>query len=931
MANNLDKFYNMFTGLDTRSNKMLQAPGSFRAGSKNFRYNFQDEIQNANGFQRKDSGSPNFVDIFEYKYRDVNTGESKAEVLGVSTTGYLYRRKLSVFKFDTHGAATSVSVIYDEVDLTFKMVLAGLGSVNISDTMTLAQLETAVEALAGVTVTITGDNSKLAYLLDCVVEDKNFSNNDVYYWEMIPYPDIVCVSATSVTEANLDMSNPAQFTFNSVPFPTTVKAQNPTLYPDIANEYEGISSINLNNSIYITDGGFMMKYDGKVVYRAGVPTVYNAQATTRTISVSPWGSIGPGTNISGISSDGITPPTNTNALPNGTYKYKYRYGFTDFNGATTYGSEISLENTITVQPNPSVSNNFQIINRGFRYGKDFPVFSAVVNGNQGFETNGDGITFNVYSGHNILPGMVIRQYTNTGLNIFGRSTSKSKLNFYAKVTAVTATSITIQQKVGSAADPPVNSEFKDFEVINAYYVNDYLVNKRPYDTFSNSVLQPAGAFLEIYRTKVGQVNGPYYRVFQMSVPMQNVNSSIIDELPDANLIENFEDQEIGDLIPRAGKLVSQWQNNLIQAGRTPDSSLKDKEYPSIFYTDNPSFAPDYQPRIDTISRYNENYLCDFQSVYWADALTPEGFPQDGLHEFAIDTKFSDKITAISPNKDAFFAFKERSTAVLSGDVALNEIVMEVLETDAGCISHRTVEEIRGALVWLDKNEGFFSCVAGRLPENIGFPIQDFQKINKDNLDYKKATGANFNKESLYVCAVGNTTFVFDYADNGSLNRNCWYLWDRINTKSILSTSDDKLLLFDGTNTLKMKTTNTKYDFSDHKSAIPFVLNTSWITQGFPTIDKHYLNLWINSIQGDFTLTVKQFGNFLADTIGRQDDVVFIPENSSKKFVKQPVKAYYPKLSAISFGMENSQINKFVRIQGYEVQYSPDYNTGEPKR
>ena len=149
------------------------------------------------------------------------------------------------------------------------------------------------------------------------------------------------------------------------------------------------------------------------------------------------------------------------------------------------------------------------------------------------------------------------------------------------------------------------------------------------------------------------------------------------------LNEDFEDQESGDLIPRAGKLISKWQNNLVQAGRTPNYLLKDDKYPSIFYLDNQvEFC---QEAVDTISNYNENYLCDFQSIYWADALTPEGFPQDGLHEFAIDTKFSDKITAISPNKDAFFALKERSTGLLSGDVALNDITLEILETDAGCV------------------------------------------------------------------------------------------------------------------------------------------------------------------------------------------------------------------------------------------------------
>jgi hypothetical protein len=218
-------------------------------------------------------------------------------------------------------------------------------------------------------------------------------------------------------------------------------------------------------------------------------------------------------------------------------------------------------------------------------------------------------------------------------------------------------------------------------------------------------------------------------------------------------------------------------------------------------------------------------------------------------------------------------------------------------------------------------------IAGKL----WFSIQDYTKTNTLGLNFKKANAANFRAQSLYVCSVGTTTFVYDYADDGNLKRNCWYLWDQIDGKSVLATSDSKLFVWDGVRTWKMKTTNTKYDFTDHKSAIPFVLNTAWASQGHPTIDKHYLNLWINSIQGDFTLTVKQYGNYLEDVVASQSNVSFLPETSAKKAIKEPVKAFFPKLSSISFGMENSEKNKWVRIQGYEIQYSPDYNTGEPKR
>lgn len=915
MANQLELFYSSFRGTETRSNKLLQDPKSFRRGSKNFRYDFQDQITNAQGFQHKDSGAPNFVDIFEYKYRDVNTGAALTQVLGVATDGHLYRRKQHFLKFNTYTGYTSVSVFYDDVTDTFKLVLNGATpqTITISDTMTLSQLETALDAISGVSVTIVDDSgatvatsTKLAYLLDCVIDDTTFANNGVYFWDRIPFADITCVAVSSVTEANLDMSDSSQYTYASVPFKTTLKAQTDST---VAASYEGISSINLNNSIYMTDGGFPMKYDGKCVYRAGLPKQIQGVL---------------GTTVTGMTYSAVATPSGLTALTAGTYLYKARFGFTDYNGSTIYGDIIELDAGILPTP-IAASRVIQIDTKGIYYGQDFPTFCAKVNGEQSTGTAGGPKTVTVFAGHNILPGMVVRQVTQNKAVGTAVSNVNTFINFYAKVTAVTATTITLEKTVDSS-NPTYNSTFYANSILQAYYVDSTYENKRP----ASQDYAPPGMFLEIYRTKVDVTTGPYYLTAIMPVPhKQGDTATIYDEKDGSLLTKIFEDQDPGFEIPRACKYLSAWQNQLVQAGYTPDPTLKNSRYPSV---SDPSTSVIYsQPSFDLYTFYTEAFLCDLQTVYWADALAPEGFSQAGDSEFSIDTRFADRVTAIAPNKDALFALKERSTAVLTGALATNDVVMEVLEADAGCSSHKSVEEVRGSLVWLDGINGFYSCVAGRLPENIGFPIQDYQKINSQKLDYTKATAANFRKESLYVCSVGTTTFVFDYADNGSLKRNCWYIWDRIDGKSVLSTSDDKLLIWDGVRMWKMKLTLTKYDFTDHKSSIPMVLNTAWLNQGHPTIDKHYVGLWINSIQGDFTLTVKQYGNFLEDLIGTQTNVEFIPETSAKKFIKAQVKAALPKLSSISFGIENAQKNKWVRIQGYEVQYSTDFAVGEPKR
>lgn len=926
MSNQIEMYYSTFGGVDTRSSKLLQNPKTFRRGTKNFRYDFQDQTINRQGFQRKDSGAPNFVDIFEYKYRDVNTGAAATQILGVATDGHLYRQRTHSLKFNTHTGYTSVSVYFDDVANTFKIVLNGATpvTVNISDSMTLkdnptttASLVGALNAIPGASASIVDDagatvsaSTQLAYLLDCVINDSTFADNAVYYWTRIPHPEMSCVSVSSVTEATLDFSNSSQWTMDAVPFKTTLKAQSNAA---VAASYEGISTINLNNSIYITDGGFPMKYDGKCVYRAGMPkqiqSVFFGVPT-----------------ITGMTYTAVSTPVGLTALPAGTYAYKARFGFTDASGFTTFGDIIPIPTTVSPPP-VAASNVVKIDTKGIYYGQDFPSFCAKINGEQATGSGGAGVTLTVTTGHNILPGMVVRQVTTSGpLGFAYRSTQKTFINFYAKVTAVTATTITLAETVDTAGDGAYTSRFNNGDILQAYYIDPIYENQRP----SSQAYNPPGLFIEVYRTKVDALTGPYYLLTKMPVPhKQGDTVTYYDQRPSSELTENFVDQDPGAELPRACKYLTGWQNQLVQAGYPADPTLKDSRYPSV---SDPNTATFYsQPAFDLYTYYTESFLCDFQSIYHSDFTTPEGFPQDGEHEFAIDTPYADRVTGIAQNKDALFALKERSTAVLTGSVAENDIVMEVLESDAGCSSHKSIQDVRGHLVWLDGINGFYSCVAGRLPENIGFPIQDYQKINELKLDYSKAAACNFRKESLYICSVEGTTFVFDYADNGTLKRACWYIWDGFTGKSLLATSDNKFLLWDGTYTQKMKLTLTDYDHSDHKTAIPMVLNTAWLTQGRPTIDKHYVGFWINSIQGDFTLTVKQYGNFLEDLIGTQTNVYFLPETSQKKFIKAQVKAALPKLSAISFGMEHSEINKAVKIQGYELQYSADFAAGEPKR
>jgi len=904
MANRIDKHYNDFGGLDTRSNKLISNPKTFRIGSNNVRYNFLDEIQKANGFQHKTDGiHAGMNGLAEYKYKDINTGESKTQILGLGGEGNLYKKvshRLKLVK--SSGAAVSYSFYYDAtLDEYVFDVNPSLGQILILPASTLDNLVSAINfalAIPGLTAAVVDENGTVissslpAYLMDVTI-NKEFDigvpvYNDSWFWEKVYFGDVA-----------------------GVPFITTLQyLSTPLLYPD----YQGLSSINSNNSIYLSDGGFPMKYDGYSVYRAGMPEVKKISSGVG-LTPAVYG---------GISNTGLM-------TVNSTYRYLFQLGYVDANGFEVLG-KVNLTEYLerSVSGAQNCMNIFlpMIQAAGTR---DFPVYSCQVNGNLNF-TNGAAPYFqviNVFAGHNIVVGMTLR------VPILNSTVGGTGVSFMqCPVMVVAATAITVEVPLTGGMEYPY--EFgaytvKENQILQAGYVEDYQDTKitdigttvASYDSINPPV--KFGAFIRVYRTKANGTQ--FYRHYDLAL-WNNNRYTFTDTVNDSYLTISLDDNS-GEALPRACKYLSLWQNQLVQAGRPVDTNVKNLVYPTCASPE-PVNAWGLNSTDIRDFFYTEAFLCDFQSIYWADPLFPEGFPQSGLFEDSLDTPFNDQIMGIAPNKDAFFAFKQRSMGYFTGNLAEQQINKEVIEADIGCASHNSIQEVRGSLIWLDAKNGFYSCVAGRLPQPIGYPIQDLIKLNTYNLDFSKAVAANLRIENLYFCAVENIMFVFDYAETEKGQRLCWYPWNnRLTPSALLASANDELLASSG-QIWKMKRTNTKYDFTDHKSAIPFNLKTAWINFGMPTVDKQFLGCWINSIQGDFALTIEEYANYL-DYLVSDIDVIFPIESATKHTVKMNAKNNIAKVSAISIGMTNSEKNTFVRIQGWDIQFAADFDSGEPKK
>lgn len=932
MAHKLLPFYNDFGGMDTRSNKLSQPPNTYRDGSKNFRHTMNDELARRYGFHHKTNlGAGCELALMEYKYKDINTGQSLTKILGVSDAGVLSKLDKHRLKISVTAASTVYyySFYYDSTQYTLKFydsAQAVLGTVNITLTTTLDSLNTSINALAitGLTAsTVDADgtvvtSSEYAYHLDVVYMEKfnktvtDTQYNDLYYWTEVTTPD------------------------GSSAFPTSVT------YKDDPN-WEGISYVNLNNAIYITDGGFPMKYDGYSVYRAGMPRTLGAETN---IGTGPDGFVLTSANGSGT--------LDTGAI----YKYKFQYCFKDANGNEICGK---ILNPLYIDLG-AADDTVDIAVPPIRRATNFPVYACQVNGAQ--DLNSGALTFNVQSGHNIKAGMTLRiPITNTVLGFPGYS------NMYCLVSSVTATTITLTAVPLNNADHAFSGSTTliNNQWINAGYCPSTYNNKTSdVVAVGTSYFLPdifCGAYVKVFRTRGGEET--YYHLIDLAVPYVDGSASkwtFTDIYPDTgsglNLSTVTLDETSGEELPRACKYLGKWQEQFVQAGRPYGaSSIIGTNYPTA-YTAAPTnswglASTQFEPWV-----YGENDICDFQSIYWADTSNIEGFPQSGANEESFESTFNDQITGFIENKNALLVFKDRTTAYITGTLATGDLVKEFIEADIGSINMNCIQNVRGFTVFCDKFTGFWAMVPGRLPEHIGWPISDLFLNNEQNsrdnyLRLKRAVACNYKNDNQYICYIpagkkqsdetgviadattGSKFFVFDYAEKAKGYRAKWDIWQGVDASGgILATANDELLLAQKSSTdsrlWKQKRSFSKYDYSDHTSAIEWNVKLAFQNSKAPMIDKNFHKVWLSSIFGGFSVIIQQYANYI-DTVLSSYTLTFLSSSSTKKSPKNYANLNVDKLSAMSVGLYNNTVNEDIRIEGIEIEYSTEYDSGEGKQ
>jgi len=419
-------------------------------------------------------------------------------------------------------------------------------------------------------------------------------------------------------------------------------------------------------------------------------------------------------------------------------------------------------------------------------------------------------------------------------------------------------------------------------------------------------------------------------------------------------------------------LVAEIPNNSFNSVQSYVDTLSDSVLESHVELVTPIKLRDLPPKGKYINFfYNQLCICgNPQSPnigYYSDIDSPEYFPPE--NQFLLQSKNGDPLTGCIQNNESFIFTEKKAIHLISGDISTDNVRVETITSDIGCISHHTMQEIAGELVFLS-DRGVYKITSGSLVQNIGDkiePIFDYylNALGSNQIfDFSRAIAINHRRHNYYIIYIpckseesGNISYnsnsrlyVYDYSSNA------WLVWSDINMGGGGIFDDDVMMfterVYSGySSSLSFKSsielnTMTKHDYVDHVNGIDFKYKTGWYHEGEPTIFKKYLRFKLFSLrqtgQNSFNIdlsfetdfykdlskgsVVIDMGNVLGYGLSPYGIAPYGDVSINQKIVKVgPIKA-----QSIRFILENDVALENVDITGWEIEYEASYK-GEMKQ
>lgn len=342
------------------------------------------------------------------------------------------------------------------------------------------------------------------------------------------------------------------------------------------------------------------------------------------------------------------------------------------------------------------------------------------------------------------------------------------------------------------------------------------------------------------------------------------------------------------------------------------------------------------------------------TVYYSefdDETNPENFPVLNAFETAQGTG-TGAITGLAVLAQELIIFTEDAVYWGTGNLAADDITINVVSSNVGCVAQASVAYTDNALYFLSK-QGVFELRPG------GFRNFQLTKIS-DPLDPVFITGANNNfvkaekraiatiweRSRKYVLYMPDETQLSGerYGNSNSriyafdLDRKYWYPWSNILAMGGMVTINDDATdstedtLWFHTRELnnssvvkrlyRMNYTYSEIDYVDHTDAINMTYRPQWDFMRNPRVQKSYTEMAIDSYRGysqlaytpTGTTTVSLFRDFDASTVEASFTFDFIAGD------KEIVKALpWSPRRALGLEFSNNVRNEQILINGWTLE------------
>lgn len=744
-------------------------------------------------------------------------GTISPKLVGIAATPKVWTVGTLSITYSGAGAATFSIGATSETDI--KLILSVDGSAVLTSDLgtgiegspvTLATLKTAIDAVSDFAATITGTTTTPAAFLDWY-DTTSLTSGTAYdvgfgYWST---PNTIATDPLGFSESRVTES-----------------------------DYEHATYVNMNGVLYISNGyDPMVKYDGQTLYEAGLSNP--SDMTTPSVT---------GVSVAGGFS--------------GSYRYLYRYKYTDNKENTVISAATSLS---TAVDNSSGPYAIDVTVDNLVAASGYHTSCAVINGTQSSVNAGSGLeTLTVDDGSGGTHTLKVGETAYFKEDNIGYVT--------AVVSAVTSTTVTVE------------------------YVGTL-------DVTDNNVIS-SNLRIQIYRTEAG---GTIAKLVE-EIPNNSFDNTQTyrDTLIDASLGSSYVEPIKVPSPPPNCKYMNVWRNQLVMSGAPGDPT-------GIYYSE------------------------------FSDTVTPENFPS--INRIEITPEFEGSIVSgIAVLGRNQIIFTEDSIYIVEGNLADDQVRIDLLTDDVGCVAHATIKKIENTIVFLSK-KGVYRISQASGGHRVDLISQQLDPLFRLSADpdyspyYKRARAVTWDKMRKYVLympieeTIGTSyatsdskCYVFDYSIGE------WFIWDNINASGgmvIFNDGDsDDVIWFHSRESgpeyrlHRFNNTGTEVDYADHTAGVSFNYQTQWEFGGDPRGYKVYTDLvldsYVTSAETDYTPTGDMTINIYRDFNDATSEVSFtaaLPSNDQQSIYALPRSAR----RAISFKLSNSTINKQVLLSGWSYE------------